>query len=99
MKHTINAVLIFIALLYVFTACAYKPRAKGYVCIEKPPFKVTYIDYERDITPQTVHNLIGNARWFPYKNTKMNDKNEVVINYDESSCQSSSNANTMTIKK
>ena len=98
MKRTAKIVLIFIGLLYVLAGCAYKPQAKGYICIEKTPFKLTYIDYEKEITPDVVHDLVGTAKWFPYKETKLNDKNEVIIGYDATVIHTSSHSNTMDVK-
>ena len=71
-----------ILLLPLMTACSFKAQPKAYVCVEKPPLKVTYIDYDRDIATNTVDAIIRHATIVPYKACKLNDRNEVVISYD-----------------
>ena len=57
-------------------------QPKAYVCVEKAPLKVTYIDYHKDISPATIDMLIQRAKHFKDSDYPLNNSNTVVIGYD-----------------
>jgi len=71
-----------IGAVLLVSGCSYKHEPKAYVCIEKPPIKTTYIDFEKDITPETVRMMINETSNFKYQDTSLNDKNEIIIDYN-----------------
>ena len=100
-KQYIKTVLFFVIAVNtagVIIGCSHKPQAKGYVCVEKSPIKITYIDYHKEITPNTVRDIVNQAHEFPYKNQKMNENNNVIISYDAKVTHTSTMSNTGDIK-
>ena len=98
MKTYAKAVLLFILILYGLAGCSYTPHPKGYVCVSKPPIKITYIDYHKDINACVVNAMIDRAVSVPFQNVKLNERNEVAVSYDVEGTHSSSTSNTLTIK-
>ena len=72
--------LLLVSLL--LNGCSYVPHPKGYVCVEKPPIKVTYIDYHKDITAKTVHDMMNDTKAFKWQPSTVNEKNEVIVDYN-----------------
>ena len=102
MKRLTRYVLIFIVALHtvaLLTGCSYRHKPKAYLCIEKPPIKVTYIDFHRDITPQTVDMVMSKTYLFPYQKMKMNNENTVTVSYDAEATHTTSDSKKWEIKK
>ena len=71
--------IIFLMILQ--SGCSYRMKPKAYVCVEKPPIKVTYLDYHKDITPETVGMVIDKTRSFKYQEEPLNERNEISVIY------------------
>ena len=100
MRRYAKAALALIIALHTLTACAIMPhQPKAYVCVEKPPFKVTYIDYHEDISPGTVSSMMDKAALVPYQNTQLNNSNSVSISYDVQSVLNSSSQTSIGISR
>ncbi len=100
MRKYAQWVLIFIVSLHTLTACTLMPhQPKAYVCVEKPPFKVTYIDYDRDISPGTVSSMMDKAIRVPYQNTLLNNANSVNITYDAQAVLDASSQTTIGVSR
>ena len=85
MKRAARVILIFILIFWIaviIVGCSTKPQPKAYVCIEKSPLKITYIDYHKEITPETVTSMVNQAKSFKYQREHMNHKNEILIDYN-----------------
>jgi len=98
MKIYIKIVLLFIISLCILIGCGYKPHPKAYMCISKPPMKITYIDYHRDINACVVNAMISKVADIPYKNIKLNESNTVSINYDVEGTHKSETLHSFTLK-
>ncbi len=89
-----NEKLAALVLLFVFvlnmgavlllSGCSYRHKPRGYVCIEKPPIKTTYVDFDKDITPETVRMMMNETHRFTYRDMKLNERNEITVNYSGS---------------
>ena len=75
---------VSVVALLLLQGCAQKHEVKSYVSVEKPPIKLTYIDYSRDVTPNDVDKYIHSISKVPYKNIKLNENNIVDIHYSVS---------------
>ena len=95
-----KAVLALIIALQILTACTLMPhQPKAYVCVEKPPFKVTYIDYHEDISSETVSSMMDKALKVPYQNTLLNNSNSVSISYDAQAVLNSSSQTSIGVSR
>ena len=100
MKRYAKIVLVFIVTFHTvafFSACS-RQQPKAYVSVEKPPVKVTYIDFHKDITPETVDMMIRHAMRFKYEEMIMNDKNEIIIDYNADAHGSSITETTIGVR-
>ena len=62
--------------------CASDHQLKSYVSVEKPPMKMTYIDYSQDISPDDVDRYIRAVSLVPYHNVKLNENSNIDIKYN-----------------
>ena len=102
MKRAAKYILLLVLAIqatWLIIGCSARHRPKAYVCVEKSPLKVTYIDFHKDITPETVQGLVNSAKTFPYKKMNNNKENIVIIDYDAKSAYNETVAKTMELKK
>ena len=100
LKKYARWILVLIVSLYTLTACTLMPhQPKAYVCVEKPPFKVTYIDYHEDISSETVSSMMDKALKVPYQNTLLNNSNSVSISYDAQAVLNSSSQTSIGVSR
>jgi hypothetical protein len=84
MKKAAKITLIFIVFLNtigLIIGCSHKPQPKSWVEVVRPPMRVTYIDFAKDIDPKDVHNLslmMSKMRFYDYK---FNDASSLHIDY------------------
>jgi len=85
-RKYVKVALIFTVSLHTgvfLIGCSSKiPQPKAWVSVEKPPVRVIYIDYEKDITADTVHKLTDQVSRVRYEDYKFNDNAIVGISYD-----------------
>ena len=102
MKKATKVTLLFVVffnIMGLMIGCTRHSQPKAYVCVEKPPVKITYIDFHKDITPTTVDMMIRHARFFPYKEMQLNSSNQVIIDYTANTSEHKSDANSFEVKK
>ena len=75
----------------------YKPKA--WVSVEKPPMRVIYMDFEKDITPAMVHQLTYQVSQVPYRNYKFNDTASINVGFDATANSSHSDSTTINVGK
>jgi hypothetical protein len=71
-------------LIPLLVGCSDKPEVASWVSIEKPPIKIVYVDRDRTITPETVRQLVGQARLFPYEDYQFNTAANIGISNEQS---------------
>ena len=91
----IAGVTFTLAVAPVLIGCSKAHQPKAWVSVEKPPMRVIYIDYEKDISAATVYNLSNSIRGLPYEDYKFNDSMNVNISYDATA--STSTANSLSV--
>jgi hypothetical protein len=57
-------------------------QPKSLVIVEKPPLRTIYVDFEKDITPGTVYNMMDKSTAIPYHSYKFNQETKIIIDYD-----------------
>jgi hypothetical protein len=67
-----------------FSGCA-KHQPKAWVSVEKPPIRVIYLDYDKDISANTVHCLVEQVKDTKFHGTPFNPSTEIKVStdYDE----------------
>ena len=66
------------------TGCLGLYQPKSYVEVTKPPFRVIYIDYHRDVSPDDVDRIMNNMKNVKYHPYRFNDSNDIDIRYNAS---------------
>jgi hypothetical protein len=62
--------------------CSHPIKPKAYLQVTKPPLRVTYFDFEKDISPDFVMNLTRQVSGVKYQNYKFNNTQTIDIRWD-----------------
>ncbi len=83
-------ILIFGSLIFSVVGCSmidHPPARKAYVVVEKPPFRIMYVNDVNKIDDKSVAQILKATRGYNYKNYKFN-KEIMSANINVSSYQS-----------
>jgi hypothetical protein len=58
-KITEKTVATILFVLFVVLSGCTRHQPKAFVSVEKSPMRVIYVDYERDISPSDVHEIVN----------------------------------------
>ena len=89
-KRIVKLVLLFIiglqllGLAGALSGCSMlnPHQPKALVIVEKPPLRTIYVDFEKDIKPGTVYNMMDKSTTIPYHNYKFNQETKIIIDYN-----------------
>ncbi len=79
--------------------CSSRPhyQPKAWVSVTKPPIRIIYMDYEKDITAETVHRLTQQVKDVKYEDYKFNENANISIGFDAEAHSSHSDATSVAI--
>ena len=81
--YRVSAIIVFsLAIIPAFTGCIGMYQPKSYIEVTRPPMRVIYLDYHRDIKAEDVKMIMNNmnkGKYYPYR---FNDTNDINVNYD-----------------
>lgn len=86
MKRAAGYILLFIIAtqtIGIITGCTQRAQPKAWLSVEKKPMRVIYVDYHKDITPQTAQNMIDQVSKIPFHDTKIEPMTGIIVDYDD----------------
>lgn len=73
---------LVLAIIPSLTGCIRTYHPKAYVEITKPPIRVVYFDYHKDISSVDINAIMDNMNKTKYHSYKFNDTNKIDVNYN-----------------
>jgi hypothetical protein len=61
--------------------CSHRPQPKSWVEVVRPPMRVTYIDFAKDIDPNDVHRLSVMMSKMKFHDYQFNNASNLHIDY------------------
>ncbi len=83
----------------ILTGCTSRPgyQPKSWVSVTKPPIRVIYMDYEKDIDANTVHRLTEQVKTVPYRDYMFNENANINIGFNAAAHSSHSDTTIIDV--
>ena len=92
MKRAARYTLLFVVAIQtvgIIAGCTQHAQPKAWLSVEKKPMRVIYVDYHKDISPETTQMVIDRLTKIPFRETDMDPMTGIVVDYDADTHHSS----------